>query len=955
MYDLYADGAQMFLNAVDYMLSSPSTASFATNPSPASGTADVPRDVVLSWTPGIGAISHHIYFGTNQLDVATGVGDTDKGTQTETSYDPGALADGTTYYWRVDEFDGATTHTGNVWSFTTTSPPNLVGWWKLDETSGTIAADSSSEGNHGTVFGNPQWITGQINGALALDGVDDYVDLPIGSVIASLSSCTITTWVNFSNTGGAWQRIWDFGSNETYNMFLTPRTGMDGNLRFAITRMGNSNESQLNAPSTLATGWHHVAVAINGATREMQMYLDSGVVANSTTQVLPRDLGNTTQNWLGRSQYPADAYFNGSLDDLRIYNWALTASEVAVVMSEGLNTANNPSPPDRAALVPTDAVLSWNPGQYADKHDVYFGTVFEDVDQARRWNDPHGVLVSQNQMANTYDPPGLLEYATTYYWRIDEVSAPLDSTIYMGNIWSFTTTLPPSLIGWWKLDDGSGNVVQDWSGYGNHGTINNPNGGLGAGGSVWYSDPQYGTVASFSGDDSSGAYISAGSIPAMTLTNGFTWTFWAKQDIEQGTELPGGGNDVIVGNRSGGTQDPLQFIKFTPTKFEFYHGTQYGINYADIPGGVWIHHAVVKDGQSLTYYRNGVFSGTRTIAVTVDPNPFFIGGDPYPLGERWRGLIRDVRIYNYALTPSAIADLVNEGSNTDSDGVTNAVEAGAPNGGDGNSDHIPDSQQDNVTSLPNAVDQQYVTIVSPAETALENVSATANPPEDAPTGVEFPVGFFEFTVSGLTAGGSTTVTLLLPAGHTFGTYYKYGPEPGPGNETPHWYEFLWDGTPTGTGAEILPDRIILRFVDGLRGDSDLTVNGQIHDPGAPAIDITPPTIHSVSANPNVLWPVNHKMVAVTVTVACEDNVDPAPVCKIVNVTCNEPVNGPGDGNTDPDWKITGDLTVNLRAERAGGGSGRVYTIHVNCVDASGNTATATVDVTVPHDQGKGKK
>jgi parallel beta-helix repeat protein len=179
---------------------------------------------------------------------------------------------------------------------------------------------------------------------------------------------------------------------------------------------------------------------------------------------------------------------------------------------------------------------------------------------------------------------------------------------------------------------------------------------------------------------------------------------------------------------------------------------------------------------------------------------------------------------------------------TDSDGVTDAIENSAPNNGDGNNDGTPDSQQNNVTSLLNAVDQEYVTIVSEVGT-LENVSATADPPAAAPDGVEFPVGFFEFTVSGLTPGGSTTVTLLLPAGHTVGTYYKYGP--GPGNETHHWYEFLWDGTPTGTGAEILPDRIILHFVDGQRGDNDLTVNGQIHDPGAPAaiqvvgIDIKP--------------------------------------------------------------------------------------------------------------------
>jgi hypothetical protein len=121
------------------------------------------------------------------------------------------------------------------------------------------------------------------------------------------------------------------------------------------------------------------------------------------------------------------------------------------------------------------------------------------------------------------------------------------------------------------------------------------------------------------------------------------------------------------------------------------------------------------------------------------------------------------------------------------------------------------------------------------------------------------------------------------------------------------------------------------------------------------VDTTPPTICSVSAAPNTLWPPNHKMVEVKVTVDTIDICDAAPICKIVDVTSNEPVNGLGDGDTEPDWEITGNLTVKLRAERAGNGTGRVYTLHIACTDASGNIATATVAVTVPRDQGNGKK
>jgi hypothetical protein len=116
-------------------------------------------------------------------------------------------------------------------------------------------------------------------------------------------------------------------------------------------------------------------------------------------------------------------------------------------------------------------------------------------------------------------------------------------------------------------------------------------------------------------------------------------------------------------------------------------------------------------------------------------------------------------------------------------------------------------------------------------------------------------------------------------------------------------------------------------------------------------DTTPPTVESVKANPSALWPPNHQMVPARVEVRASD------ACgvvrsKIVSVTSNEPVNGHGDGNTSPDWKITGDLTVDLRAERAGPGKGRVYTIKVEISDEAGNKVTRNVTVLVAHDMGK---
>jgi HYR domain len=113
----------------------------------------------------------------------------------------------------------------------------------------------------------------------------------------------------------------------------------------------------------------------------------------------------------------------------------------------------------------------------------------------------------------------------------------------------------------------------------------------------------------------------------------------------------------------------------------------------------------------------------------------------------------------------------------------------------------------------------------------------------------------------------------------------------------------------------------------------------------------PPTVVGAHASPNVLWPPNHKWVDVSIAVETEGSCDSKLTCTILDVTSNEPINGVGDGNTEPDWMVTGDSTLKLRAERAGTGSGRVYTVHFRCDDDFGNSTEGTVEVTVPHDQG----
>jgi hypothetical protein len=120
-------------------------------------------------------------------------------------------------------------------------------------------------------------------------------------------------------------------------------------------------------------------------------------------------------------------------------------------------------------------------------------------------------------------------------------------------------------------------------------------------------------------------------------------------------------------------------------------------------------------------------------------------------------------------------------------------------------------------------------------------------------------------------------------------------------------------------------------------------------------DVEPPEISNQTATPDTLWPPNHKMVDVTVDYEVMDNCDALPLitCEL-DVTSNEPVNGRGDGNTEPDWVVHDEHQLDLRAERAGGGSGRVYTPTITCADTEENASQAETMVTVPKSKGKNK-
>jgi len=286
--------------------------------------------------PGFRAKLHTVYFGDNFDDMNTATGGFPQGA---TTYTPGNLANDTVYYWRVDEAAsgrGAEMHKGEVWSFRTLpeiaiTDENLVGWWTLDEGMGTTAVDWSGYGRHGTLVGAPQWADGYHSGALEFILSGQFVDCGFDAGQEVTGDFTIAAWVklapnNADHYGGiagkmegfAWVRFGFAIVRDSSNVF---------SLRVANGKLGEVSGQVSSDLTYTDTDWHHVAGVREG--RINALYID-GVKQSETsvTDFVP----SADFFHIGRQYSNNDyRYFRGLIDDVRIYDVALTPEEIAAL------------------------------------------------------------------------------------------------------------------------------------------------------------------------------------------------------------------------------------------------------------------------------------------------------------------------------------------------------------------------------------------------------------------------------------------------------------------------------------------------------------------------------------------------------------------------------------------------------------------------------------------------
>jgi hypothetical protein len=315
----------------------------------------------------------------------------------------------------------------------------LVGWWKFDEGSGTVAKDSSGLHHDGTVI-NPDWVTGHYGGALNFTGTN-YVDVPAESWSTIRTQATVCFWA-YGDPAQQPQANFIFGAfsdpaNNEARRMSAHVPWSNGNIYFDTGGPGYNRINQAGNASDYEGTWTFWTFLKNADTGDQQIYIN-GVLWLSGTG-MTNTMEGVTKFTIGTKPSLAEGWYRGMIDDFRLYDEALSVEQILEAMTgrgPAAGTAADPGPADQTTDVLREMDLTWTAGEFANTHDIYLGTAFDDVNEASR-TSPKGVLASQGQAATTYDA-GRLEFGRTYYWRVDEVNAPPDSTIFKGTVWSFT-------------------------------------------------------------------------------------------------------------------------------------------------------------------------------------------------------------------------------------------------------------------------------------------------------------------------------------------------------------------------------------------------------------------------------------------------------------------------------------------------------------------------------------
>jgi fibronectin type 3 domain-containing protein len=484
----------------------------------------------------------------------------------------------------------------------------------------------------GAASGSPPYAAGRFGKAISLNGSTDFVTLPAG--VANYKAITVAAWV-FWNGGNIWQRVFDFGNDTSHYMFIAP-SGTNG-VRFAIDN-GNG-EQGINSGANLPTGrWTHVAVTLSGNTATL--YVDGAAVGTNTGMTIsPRDF-SPSRNYIGDSQFAGDPCLNGMVDDFRIYNYALSASEVGALVGSvpPVTPSNFTAGGGNGA---SQVALSWNAAAGATSYRV------------ERATSPGGTYTTiysggATSFSDTTGTPGV-----TYYYIVTAVDAGGESVASSPIAQFFNGTTPRAHL---RLDETSGTAATDSSGNGWNGTV--------VGGATWVAG-KINNAVQLSGTANYVA-MPGGVVAGMTAC---TLSAWVKPGaLSANSRVFDFSTSTTPGATTGAymflsPQDGAGKLRFAITTAGYSNEKAIAASTA-LTAGVWTHVAVVLTGSTGTLYVNGTIAATNN-AMSLNPSSLgtttnnYLGKSAYSGDPSFNGAIDEFQIFPRALSATEVAALSN--------------------------------------------------------------------------------------------------------------------------------------------------------------------------------------------------------------------------------------------------------------------------------------------------------
>gem|GEM_PF-2609465 len=531
----------------------------------------------------------------------------------------------------------------------------VVAHWTFDEQSGDVAIDVSGNENHGNVVG-ALFETGRIGNGLDFDGVNDYVDVSAFDVRADDSSQTSQMTI------AGWFYADDFGTEDA--RLISKATGTaaadhwwmlstirDGDIRLRArlkTDDGGTMTLIADQGDVLAGQWHHAAMIYDGLF--LRLYLD-GQEVGSVAKSGAVSVDSSVQIRIGDNPV-GNRYFDGLIDDVRIYNRALSVVELDQLANPGASPNTSPiadAGDDVVTELPNDTVLLIG---FANDDGLPSSTLVYD------WS------VISGPGTVTFDDPTRIDVSATFSVAGTYV---LRFTVDDGELISFdeltVTVIPPvdvqsNLVAHWHFDDGSGDEATDASGNGHHGTINGASFEAGIIGNALRFDGTNDSVnaGSFDVVNSGGAQVSQVTIAAWFNADDFGTA--DARIISKATGTASADHWWMLSTVDDGGTKRLRVRLKTGSST-----TTLIADSGDLSAGQWIHAAFVYDGSILKIFKNGQVVGSTSVTglVAVDSGVGVQIGNSPVTGRPFDGLIDDVRVYSRALTDNDVQSLATPG------------------------------------------------------------------------------------------------------------------------------------------------------------------------------------------------------------------------------------------------------------------------------------------------------